>query len=306
MAEVQRTEVPIPDTLRQLMAEIGPKWGTNTSGHVKMMVEAFTPVLAQAPRADAEITADIAYGPHPRQTLDVFRPRGATAAPMLMFVHGGAFTDGEKNRTTEFYSNVLHWFARQGCVGVNVEYRLAPEAKYPEVARDIAGAVAWARENATRFGADPSRIFLMGHSAGAAHAGQYAYDRRLWPAGGHGVAGLVVVSGRVRCENRPDNPNAKRVEAYFGPDTALMEDGSPVNHVHADSVPTMVAYAEFENPRLDIYCLELAWRLAEAKGRAPRVMRVMGHNHTSIVAHFNTAEDRLGREILAFMQDPAR
>lgn len=304
------TEVAIPEELRRLMAEVGPKWSANTAGNVKMMVEAFSPILAKAPKAGVEKTADIAYGAHPKQVLDVYRPadagKAAANAPLLLFIHGGAFVDGEKDRTPEFYGNILTWFARQGVIGINVEYRLAPEAQYPEVARDIAGSVRWARENAGRLGGDPNRIFLMAHSAGAAHAGLYAYDKRLWPASGHGLAGFVCVSGRVRADNRPDNPNAKKVEAYFGTDPAVMEDGSPVNHIHADSVPTLVAYAEYENPRLDVYCLELAYKLAAAKGRAPRVMRLMGHNHTSIVAHFNTAEDRLGREILEFMRDPAR
>lgn len=303
---METTQPAIPEAVRELMAEIGPKWGTQPAVHVKMMVEAFTPVLARAPKGDAARRTDIAYGPHPRQVLDIYTPRGATRAPVLMFVHGGAFTDGEKDRTPEFYANVCWYFSRHGVIGVNVEYRLAPEAQYPEVARDIAAAVQWVRANCASIGGDPARIVLMGHSAGAAHAGLYAYDARLHPPGGPGLAGLVVVSGRVRADNRPDNPNAKKVEAYFGPDTARMEDGSPVNHVGASSVPTMIAYAEFENPRLDIYCLELAWRYAEAKGKGPRVLRLMGHNHTSIVAHMNTAEDELGRSILDFIADPDR
>ena len=63
----------------------------------------------------------------------------------------------------------------------------------------------------------------------------------------------------------------------------------------------MIAIAEFENPFLDVHCAELFYRLSAAAGRAPRFLRLEGHNHTSIIAHLNTAEDRLGREILAFM-----
>ncbi len=291
----------IPESVRTLMAEVGPRWSGNTAGNVKLMIEAFTPILKGAPKDGVKVSRDQAYGRHPRQILDVYAPAGVTDAPVVIFVHGGAFVDGERDRTEEIYSNVLYFFARQGIVGINMEFRLAPEAMYPGGAQDVGLAVAWARENVRKHGGDAKKIFIMGHSAGAAHAGLYAYDKRLWPASGVGVAGLIVVSGRVRADNLPENPNAKKVEAYFGTDTKLMEDGSPVNHVNAGSVPTFVAMAEFENPLLDTYCSELIYRLAQAKRRAPPSMWLRGHNHTSIIAHFNTAEDALGRAIVAFV-----
>jgi len=116
------------------------------------------------------------------------------------------------------------------------------------------------------------------------------------------VAGLVVLSGRVRAEMLPENPNARKVEAYYGADPAVLEDCSAVTHVSANSVPTMIAVAEYENPLLDVHCAELFHRLAAAKRRAPRMVWLAGHNHTSIIAHFNTAEERLGREILDFIR----
>ncbi len=61
--------------------------------------------------------------------------------PLLIFVHGGAFTEGSRHRSTEIYANVLYYFARHGVVGINVGYRLAPEAQYPEATNDIAKVV---------------------------------------------------------------------------------------------------------------------------------------------------------------------
>jgi len=222
-----------------------------------------------------------------------------------MFVHGGAFVEGEKDRTAEIYSNVLWYFARHGIIGVNVEFRLAPAHPYPSGTQDIAAAVAWVRAHADELGADPGRIFLMGHSAGGTHAAHYAYDARFHPPEGRGLAGLVVVSGRVRAENSAENPNANRVEAYYGISPATMEDGSPVNHVTAQALPTMIAVAEYENPLIDVHCVELLAALTRVRRRAPRFVWMAGHNHTSIVAHFNTAEDELGRQVLAFMERPA-
>lgn len=296
---------PIPETLRALMAEIGPRWAEDKGGNVRRMVEAFTELLKSAPKDGIEVTRDIAYGDHPRQRFDLFLPpRAKRTGAALLFVHGGAFIEGHRNRTDEIYSNVLYYFARHGLVGVNVGYRLADDTPYPGASEDVGAAVAWMRGHAAEFGVDPARLFLMGHSAGAAHAGSYAYDERLQPPGGPGIAGMIVVSGRVRADNLPENPNAKRVETYYGPDATRYDDLSPVTHVGPGSVPTFVAMGEYENPLLDVYCLELAYRLADAKRRAPPVMWLKGHNHTSMIAHFNTAEDRLGRAILEFIERP--
>ncbi len=297
----------IPDTLRTLMAEIGPKWGTSVQAHVKLMVQEFSKLLANAPKL-GRVSKNIAYGDHARQVLDLYQPEGLDpkqAAPILMFVHGGAFVDGDKDRTSEVYSNVLWYFARHGVIGVNVEFRLAPEFKYPSGTQDIAAAVAWVRAHAASWGGDPDRIYLMGHSAGATHAGHYAGDAKFQPAEGSGLAGLIVVSGRVRAENGPENPNASRVEAYYGTDTDLMAQGSPVTHARPGGglagLPVMIAVAEYENPLIDVHCAELFNELSITQRRSPRFVWMAGHNHTSIVSHMNTAEEVLGQNILEFI-----
>jgi hypothetical protein len=74
--------------------------------------------------------------------------------------------------------------------------------------------------------------------------------------------------------------------------------------VDANSVPTFVAWSEFENPLLDVYCAELVHRLGIAKRRTPPVVWLNGHNHTSIIAHMNLEEDVLGSAIRAFIDNP--
>jgi acetyl esterase/lipase len=119
------------------MADLGPKWGTDIRTHAKQVLDAFSEVLAQAPK-EAEVAKDVAYGPHPRQVLDVYSPRSAANAPVIVFAHGGAFVDGNKNRNPEIYANVGWYFARNGVVLVNIEYRIAPEFKYPAATEDVA------------------------------------------------------------------------------------------------------------------------------------------------------------------------
>jgi acetyl esterase len=301
---MDQTRPSIPAELRELMAEIGPQW--SPAKYVKLMLEKFSEIHRTAPGDGIKVKADIAYGTHLRQRFDIYLPahsdRGRAA---VLFVHGGAFLDGHRNRTDEIYANVLRYFARNGVVGINIGYRLADDTGYPGATDDIAAVVAWAHEHADELGIDRRRIFLMGHSAGAAHTGSYAYDKRRHPAGGPRLAGHLVISGRVRAETSPENPNAQKVVSYYGTnDVDALAEVSPVTHVDEGSVATFVAWAEFENPLLDVHCAELCFRLAQAKRRAPPSMWLRGHNHTSSIAHIDTAEDALGLAMLDFIANP--
>ena len=286
------------------MARIGPVWSSDIRGNIARMLEEFSAVQRLAPKAGVSVERDVSYGPHERHELDVYLPAADGVRPALVFIHGGAFTEGHRNRSAEIYANVLYYLARHGVVGVNANYRLAPEARHPDAARDVGSVVAWVRANAARLRVDPQRIFVLGHSAGAAHVASFAYDPAVHGAVGPGIAGAIMISGRVRADNLLVNPNARKVEAYYGSDASQLDRLSPVGMVTADSPPTLVAWAEYENPLLDIYSLELAHRLAAARGRAGPVLRLTGHNHTSIIAHLNLADDQLGRAIRDFIDHP--
>jgi acetyl esterase/lipase len=298
------TRPQIPDELRKLMAEIGPQWAP--SKHVKLMLDRFSELHRSATSDGVAVKSDIAYGTHPRQMFDVYSPGGKNhRRAAVLFVHGGAFLDGNRNRTDQIYSNVLKYFARHGVVGINIGYRLADDTPYPGATEDIAVVVAWAHQNTDELGVDRNRIFLMGHSAGAAHSGSYAYDKRGRSEAGPGLAGHLVISGRVRAETRPENPNAHKVISYYGTDDPnVLANVSPLTHVDASSVPTFVAWSEFENPLIDVHCSELVFRLGEAKRRSPPLLWLAGHNHTSTIAHINTAEDTLGLAMLDFIRNP--
>ena len=302
------SDVPhITPELRKLMAEIGPKWLSDTRGHVALMSDAFSEIHRTVPFTGVNVQRDLSYNDHERHQLDVWTPeKPGTGRAAVIFVHGGGFADGHRNRTPEFYSNIPAYFAKHGIVGLNIGYRLAPEAKFPGGSLDIGDAVAWTHRHAAEYGIDPKRIFLMGHSAGGAHVASYAYDKRCHPKEGHGLAGLIVISGRVRADNLPENTNARRVEEYYGPDNSIYDDVSGVSHVGPDSPPTFVAWSEYENALIDVYCTELVWRLGVANRRSPMSCYLPGHNHTSIVAHIGTSEDVLGSALRHFVEHPRK
>lgn len=293
-----------PLELQRSMARIGPVWGSDIERHARIVLDAYAPLLRAAPTSGVAVTRDLRYGDHPRQVLDVFQPvvhDPMRRLPVVMFVHGGAYVRGERNLSPEIYANVPTWFVRNGCIGVNVEYRLAPEAVHPAGARDVGAAVSWVHEHIGAYGGDPQRIVLIGHSAGGTHVASYVFDADARGEPVARVAGQVLISARVRADARPDNPNAAGVRAYFGDDATRYEARSPLTHAAESTVPTMIVVAEFENPLLDAYGLDLFHRMGRAAPPGLRFVRMDRHNHASIVAHFNTGEEILGREILDFL-----
>ena len=292
------------DLLTVRLREIGGRWQRDIRSAGDETKALYLPLLARSSREDVNVVRNIAYGIHPRQVLDVYKPRGADRAGVIVFAHGGAFLRGSKDINEEMYGNVLTWFARHGFVGVNLEYRLAPEVPYPGGAQDVALACRWLASHVSEFGGNAERLCLMGHSAGGTHVGTListsAQDLRMNLD--HGAGCAVLVSARLRADRLPMNPNASGVEAYFGKDAAQYDALSPVTHAANVKIPVLVANAEFENPLLDLYGLEFALALGRARGVAPLHLSVMDHNHVSIMAHFNTEEHFLGDQIVAFIE----
>lgn len=290
---------PRPQSLTELLLEVGPLWARDIRTAGDCIKAAYLPWLAVAPKEGVHCTRNLPYGPHARQVLDIYRPQCAQRAPVVLFLHGGAFVRGDKDINAEMYGNVLTWFARHGYVGVNVEYRLAPEAPYPGAVHDVAQALDWVVKHIGSYGGHPAQLALVGHSAGGTHAASYVCDPALGYLGRH-LRCAVLVSARLRADQLDCNPNAAGVRAYFGDDDALLAQHSPVTHAQHATVPMFIVNAEYENPLLDVYGLEMAYRLAQHQGHAPRYLWLPEHNHVSIMAHFNTAEQFLGEQILDF------
>lgn len=292
----------LPQPMQQLMARIGPLWGTDIRGHSQMVMAAYAPLLAGANNSGISVARNVPYGSHARQVLDVFCPANARQAGVVVFAHGGAFVRGDKQASPEIYDNLLYWFAKQGYVGINLEYRLAPESSHPGGAEDVALAMAWLNQNIATHGGDPAKLFLIGHSAGGTHVASYIFDPALAHHGQYAAA-AVLISARLRADTLPDNPNADAVRAYFGNDSALYDQRSPVSHAACSKLPVFIVNAEFENPLLDVYGLEMAYQLGLNRRQTPRYRQMRGHNHMSVVAHFNSGEDTLGREIVDFFEN---
>jgi acetyl esterase len=144
----------LPMEVQQVLATLGPTWGSALRENIEATAAAFRPLLKAAPKDGVVVAKNLAYGEDARQILDVYQPIWRAGAPVVIFIHGGAYVRGDKDAYGEMYGNVATWFARQGMLGINATYRLAPQAKWPSGADDVRGMVRWAQENAARYGGD--------------------------------------------------------------------------------------------------------------------------------------------------------
>lgn len=164
--------------------------------------------------------------------LDIYAPQGCEACPVVVFVHGGTWIQGGKGR----FDDKTRAFAERGWVYVSINYRLSPDVRHPAHVQDAAAAVAWIHDNIGRFGGDPARVCLLGHSAGAHLAALLAADPRYLEAHGLGPQALRAVVGLdsgaydlpLLFASEPENQMF--FEMAFGPDPAVWAAASPVNH----------------------------------------------------------------------------
>ena len=201
-----------------------------------------------SPKDPASVVArDQAYGANPRQRLDVYAPPQSRLldakgqAPLAVFFYGGAWDSGRR----QDYSWVGHALASRGLVTVVADYRLYPEVKYPDFLADSAHAVRWACDNAARYGADPGRVVLVGHSAGAYNAAMLAFDGRYLVAAG-------VDPKRVKAMAGLSGPydflplQGEITHRIFG-ETVDLPGTQPAAYVTAASPPAFLATGEADD-----------------------------------------------------------
>jgi len=132
-----------------------------------------------------------AYGPAPRNVIDVYLPAGAPSGDAVLFVNGGVWSSGDPWQ----FAPLGRCLSDAGVVTFVCSYTLYPDATVPTMVSEVRAAVEWAQANAARFGAAPERVSVLGHSAGAHLAAcavlAHAADAQAAPL--HALVGLAGV-----------------------------------------------------------------------------------------------------------------
>ncbi|MBC7999066.1 MAG: alpha/beta hydrolase [Leptolyngbya sp.] len=188
------------------------------------------------------VERNLTYGKETLQDLDVFFPETVTSTsrlPVLIFVHGGGWRIGDKKP----HAVKGMAYAKRGIIFANINYRLVPQAMHPEQVKDIARAIKYVQANSAKWGGDPDRIYLMGHSAGAHLVDLVATNQKFLnelgvdPTCLAGVISLDTASldllQRIKDDSPELNKGGAMIENAFGKNPANLKDGSPTLTIKA-------------------------------------------------------------------------
>ncbi len=237
---------------------------------------------ATVPHCGYTRTRDIAYGPDPRQRLDVYRPTyGKPKSPVVVFFYGGDWQTGKKGD----YRFVAQALASRGFEVILPDYRLYPAVRFPSFVEDGALAVRWTRENVSRFGGDRNRICLMGHSAGAHIAALLTLDA-------HYLADVSVDRTAIRATVALSGPYdflpAKDDRAVFGmteTDTAPNPLMEPIHFVDGTAQPMLLIHGLKDQTVDPGNTSRLAERISSAGGEV-RTILYPNRAHVGVVLAF--------------------
>jgi acetyl esterase/lipase len=259
---------------------------------------AFVSASAQEVKKDIPYVAD----GHERHVLDVYAPPGAKNAPVVFWIHGGGWQAGDKSDVQVKPKA----FTDKGFVFVSTNYRLLPHVPMESIMADIAKGIRWVHENIDKYGGDPVRVLVGGHSAGAQLAALVCTDPKWLKTEGLSLDILkacIPVDGdtydipaiietaetRRRVHGQPQAKFGHREK--FGVDPAKHRDFSAVTHVAAGkSIPPFFIMYVAGHPDTTIQAQRLAETLKKA-GIEARLYGAAESTHNKINAAIGQLDD---------------
>jgi triacylglycerol lipase len=301
-AVAQHGAAPSPDRTaafeaRAGVAAIGKQWNAQVNADTTRL---YTALQHHVDSSGIRQIADLSYGPHEQQTFDLFVPEGGFSEPstVLIYLHGGGLSRGDKNTEGSdglIYGNVGRWIARAGGIGINANYRLVPDAKWPSGAEDIRLLLEWVRENIGPYGGDPNNVVLMGNSAGATHLATYLFHEPSQLQDGPGITAAILSSGAFGQAAESD-----AARAYYGEDGAARMPLALVDSYQGKAVPVLLWSAEYDVPSIEAGVAEMYAKLCRKYEDCPMFVQFQGHNHVSHVMSIDSADMEVANVIMRF------
>ncbi|HEX8389222.1 MAG TPA: alpha/beta hydrolase [Sphingomonas sp.] len=224
------------------------------------------------------VATGVAYGEEPRQKLDVYAPKGdaeSGARPVVVFFYGGAWAEGARGG----YAFAGRAFASKGFVTVVPDYRLVPQVRFPAFVQDGAAAIRWVRDNISKYGGDPNRITIAGHSAGAHIGAMLALDRRWLQEAG--VDPKTIRAGALLAGPYDFLPLTDRRSSAALGNWPRPEETQPLTFARADAPPLWLATGTLDKvvrPRNS----EVLARRLRSFGAPAEFKQYQGAGHTDL------------------------
>lgn len=248
-------------------------------------------------------------------SLDLYAPLDATEAPIAVWVHGGGWARGDK--TGAEGTSLINTFVGEGWLVAALNYRLAPAAQFPAYPTDVAAGIAWVHQHAHEYGGDPTRLVLIGHSAGAHLVALVGTDARYLQAHGLELGDLTAVIpidteayDLARLAARHGNRLPPIWGTAFGQNPEIWRAASPSTHVAAGTgiAPMLICYSgglmllqRRPNPTRAEDARAFAEALRDAGVRA-EVFGAPEKSHAAIIRAFGLPGDTLASAVFAFLR----
>jgi acetyl esterase/lipase len=240
----------------------------------------------------------------PRHRLDVYYPDNTGAAKdVMVFIHGGSWSQGHKG----MYKRLGEILAEKGIVCAIINYRLAPEVMFSEMALDCASAVKWVYDTIVHYGGDRERIFLMGHSAGGHLCALITLNNEFFaklkfdnPVKGcilNDAFGLNIHT----LLHEHQTPYNYLLHKVFTDDPNEWERGSPSNFIDGSRVPFLVLAGERTYPFIMLDNGMFAEKMEKA-GRQLQWDVIKGKSHYQMIAQMDDPDNPVYSSILDFMK----
>ncbi len=255
--------------------------------------------------------SDLAYGPDAKHRFDAYVPDGASAAPVVIYVHGGIWKQGDKRDAGEMPS----FFTDQGYIFISLNYRLTSQTngiQHPDHIDDVALGIEYVLAHVASYGGDPQNVVLVGFSAGAHLASlAFTHQRYTLAYGDDAFRCVVLLDGMFT--NMPrhrevtdwsDNPDMLRA---FGIHPLNLIDASAVHQVR--NAPAGTHFAPCLFVQQGYLGLGMAHELGvelEARGSSYDRIYVPDKQHTQVRDHMGWVEDPMSWEVLAFIKGHLR
>lgn len=254
---------------------------------------------------EVQTVKDVEYytGPDQHKTkhkLDLYLPKGLKDFPVLFFVHGGAWTQGDKDYFGA-YALFASAYVKKGIGVVVTNYRLSPGVKHPEHVKDVARAFAWVHNNIAKHGGRPDRLFTCGHSAGAHLVSLLAGDESYLKAHeltAKAIRGVIPISG----------PYVLRdgfMPRVFGDDKANGKKISPISHVRQDMPPFLIFYADKDMAGCDKKPAEAFCNALKSKENRAETVEIVDSDHIRIIVSAGTETHKMFGQIVGFIRTTA-
>ena len=239
-----------------------------------------------------------------RRSFDLYLPANSSRRPpLLIFIHGGFWllTDDDYRIGPSMAENLV----QDGVAVALVRYRLAPANRHPTQAQDVAAAVVELVRSADKYGYDPKRVYLAGHSAGGHLASLVGLDASYLSQYGqqaNAIAGVISISGLYDLAPSwtvSDNQKSA-TEKTFGNDKSVLRRASPIQHVRANAPPFLIinAFQDFAGFPLD--ARRFADALRQAGSKNIQQLMFKGVDHFSVVK-LDDPNNSVRRIVLGFM-----